>query len=486
MKKKILFILLLSAFFMCGVASAGWDDGGWSETKVPYTEQTSNPTVNDYNYQAPYVWVNTTTNKYYMLIDNTPGAAVWQRIVGYGLSGLTAGNIPKEGANGLTDSALSDDGTSVTVTHATQPVVKIYNTTQENTDGGRESRIIGRGEKGDGTVGDLAEIEIGHDGTGNDLKGYIDFNINDGNDADGSLTNWFRFRADGSMELNDGTGTGILKVVNEPGLGSRITWGLPEAARTMVICDAGDVGTDFGLAVQTEPSLIIMKEDGTLDYTRIRYNGFLRSGGLVVESGATQLYKFNIDRASGDAYIFSTDANIELTDTDGKQAWLKVDGKVNQQLTASYNLIEGVMTETAIGDGSTGTGATNNLIVLGTAAYPDMFKVDNVGSISNSGILKPSTVNVTCEDTGDTCAYSATITQHWITAGTDATGDTMTVGAGAEGDTHTFTLVGGTDDVVIDVSTGTDTTLTGASGDSVTYRYDSNASTWRIIAGFGI
>ena len=104
-----------------------------------------------------------------------------------------------------------------------------------------------------------------------------------------------------------------------------------------------------------------------------------------------------------------------------------------------------------------------------------------------AGSMAVSTADVTCTDADDVCIYNATKAQLWITAGTDATGDTMTVTAGSvAGETRTFTLVGGTDDVTIDVSSGTDSTLTGASGDSVTYRWDLTNTTWMIIAGVGL
>ena len=104
-----------------------------------------------------------------------------------------------------------------------------------------------------------------------------------------------------------------------------------------------------------------------------------------------------------------------------------------------------------------------------------------------AGSMAVSTADVTCTDADDVCIYNTAKAQLWITAGTDATGDTMTVTAGSvAGETRTFTLVGGTDDVTIDVSTGTDSTLTGASEDSVTYRWDATTTTWRIIAGVGL
>jgi len=62
-------------------------------------------------------------------------------------------------------------------------VVTVQNSTKENTDGGRESRLRFRGFRS-GDVGrhTLAEIQGSHDGTGADQKGDLIFKTNDGTD----------------------------------------------------------------------------------------------------------------------------------------------------------------------------------------------------------------------------------------------------------------------------------------------------------------
>ena len=92
-----------------------------------------------------------------------------------------------------------------------------------------------------------------------------------------------------------------------------------------------------------------------------------------------------------------------------------------------------------------------------------------------------SAVDVACADGDDTCAYDKTYQWHRLTSGADAANDTLTLPAGSvDGELRTFTLVvDGGDDVTIDVSTGTDTTLTTA-GNSVDYMWDATNSTWWI------
>lgn len=69
---------------------------------------------------------------------------------------------------------------------STVPYLTLHNSTHEDTDGGRESRINFKGEQGVTPFEEttLARIEASHDGTGADDKGKIVISINDGDDGD--------------------------------------------------------------------------------------------------------------------------------------------------------------------------------------------------------------------------------------------------------------------------------------------------------------
>lgn len=71
-------------------------------------------------------------------------------------------------------------------------VVYLSNEKQENIDGGRETKLIFKGVKADGTAHELAMLQVSHDGIGDDYKGDIILYVNDGNDAAGSLTEVLR------------------------------------------------------------------------------------------------------------------------------------------------------------------------------------------------------------------------------------------------------------------------------------------------------
>ena len=65
----------------------------------------------------------------------------------------------------------------------TAPERTFTNTTEEDTDGGRESKITFKGEQSGGEVSTLAQIEASHDGASDDEKGQIVFRTNDGSDG---------------------------------------------------------------------------------------------------------------------------------------------------------------------------------------------------------------------------------------------------------------------------------------------------------------
>ena len=84
------------------------------------------------------------------------------------------------------------------------PYITLHNDTEENTDGGRESRIIARGEKADTTEHVLGYIEFSHDGGSDDQKGQIEFFVNDGNDGTTPSKSGLRISYDGAVYVGSG------------------------------------------------------------------------------------------------------------------------------------------------------------------------------------------------------------------------------------------------------------------------------------------
>jgi hypothetical protein len=68
------------------------------------------------------------------------------------------------------------------------PYLTLHNSTHEDADGGRESRLNFKGEQSGGEEKTLARIEVSHDGAADDEKGKIVLSTNDGSDGDTPTT----------------------------------------------------------------------------------------------------------------------------------------------------------------------------------------------------------------------------------------------------------------------------------------------------------
>ena len=108
----------------------------------------------------------------------------------------------------------------------------------------------------------------------------------------------------------------------------------------------------------------------------------VNSGGFNVNS-KTVLFRGVNDLTSGNRFTFKPQvASYELTDSDGEQSTLKIEENVKQTGTAAYNGIKVDVTETSLGDGSTGDG--NNLLNLAVGGVSKA-RISNTGAIFSSG-----------------------------------------------------------------------------------------------------
>ena len=164
------------------------------------------------------------------------------------------------------------------------PSLTITNTTEEDSDGGRESTIVFKGEQSGGELSTLAEIEASHDGTADDEKGDLIFKTNDGSDGV-APTERLRIDSDGSIltatlgtdnvHIGEGAAASIASGGNQnvaigKDAGSAITTG---TQNTIVGGLAGDAVTDGvgnvmmgyaagGAATTTDHSVLIGYEAG--------------------------------------------------------------------------------------------------------------------------------------------------------------------------------------------------------------------------------
>ena len=101
-------------------------------------------------------------------------------------------------AVGLTTTAADVQG-DITSTDTT-PELILKNTSEEDTEGGREGKITFKGEQSGGEETTLAQIESAHDGTADDEKGDLIFRTNDGSDG-ASPTEAMRIDSSGNVGI---------------------------------------------------------------------------------------------------------------------------------------------------------------------------------------------------------------------------------------------------------------------------------------------
>tara|TARA_R100001440_G_scaffold33474_1_gene52446 strand:- start:126 stop:1787 length:1662 start_codon:yes stop_codon:yes gene_type:complete len=102
----------------------------------------------------------------------------------------------------------------------TSPDLTLKNTTQEDTDGGRESTVTFKGEQSGGEESTLAQIEANHHGSSDDEQGQLVFKTNDGSDG-ASPTERMKIDSAGAVTFtSDDTSDQFVIQNNDTGSGS--------------------------------------------------------------------------------------------------------------------------------------------------------------------------------------------------------------------------------------------------------------------------
>jgi len=164
--------------------------------------------------------------------------------------------------------------------------------------------------------------------------------------------------------------------------------GLDETLRNFIICDRGDIATDFTLAASASPRFYIYDLTPT-NYSYRDYGNLVASATFEVNS-TQYTNSITADLDAGDMFTFDSDAGIDLTDANAEQAWMKFEPAINQTSTATWYGLWSDVTVTTEGDGSTGFG---NKYLLLTEADSEKFSVgaeaDSVGAqIEGSGLVQ--------------------------------------------------------------------------------------------------
>ena len=278
------------------------------------------------------------------------------------------------------------DQTLETPTFRTSATLK--NDTEEDTDGGRESTLIFKGEQSGGEISTLAEIEASHDGTADDEKGDLIFRTNDGSDGT-SPTERARIDSSGNFlvattdntpydnNANDGTDQGLT--LSNTGRMYAATNGNPLVILNRTASD-GEIaqfrrsGTSVGALSAKAYDMAIHSTASGHKGIRLHSVGILptdNSGNLednTSDIGSTT-YRFNDLFLGGGAYIGGTVAANKLDDYE-EGTWTPVLGGSTSTSGQSYTIQSGVYTK--VGNHVTATAyvAISSIgTISGTYAY---------------------------------------------------------------------------------------------------------------------
>jgi hypothetical protein len=119
------------------------------------------------------------------------------------------------------------------------PYMTWHNSTHEDSDGGRESRLNFKGEQSGGEETTLARIQVQHDGAADDEKGEIIISTNDGSDTD-TPTDRFKIDAAGTTYIGDAGATTFWRTQSDgdtywTGTGAGLVYGHMYVDGTQVI-----------------------------------------------------------------------------------------------------------------------------------------------------------------------------------------------------------------------------------------------------------
>ena len=194
-------VLMLQKIQSAGVVSTSFNKAGDSETAVADGERIGNFIFRgfdgtDYNTACSFGAiidgaVSANTVPMALLFRTSTTNSVVERL-----------RISPSGDIGINEPAPE----TFTEWTSTAPYLTLHNSTHEDSDGGRESRLNFKGEQSGGEETTLVREEIAHDGTSDDEKGYKDWFVNTGSDGDSPT---FAMRLNSDLRLGLGVSSGL-------------------------------------------------------------------------------------------------------------------------------------------------------------------------------------------------------------------------------------------------------------------------------------
>ncbi|MBU0667656.1 hypothetical protein KJ951_03730 [Patescibacteria group bacterium] len=156
-----------------GVTTRIIDNGTNTKMEVLHHRSASNPAVNDditKGYEIGTIWVNTTTDKSFILVDHTAGAAIWQALGGSG--NLASSNPPAACTASLAGTTFMDTDSGIIYVCDTSNGRNKWLSSQDNSIWGDETNSCSPGQ--DPNSQDGCNVDWG-DGIGPDGNSSLGF-----------------------------------------------------------------------------------------------------------------------------------------------------------------------------------------------------------------------------------------------------------------------------------------------------------------------
>ncbi len=206
--------------------------------------------------------------------------------------------------------------------------------------------------------------------------------------------------------LQSGAYYSLIQESQAEGLaGADLRIGLDESNRTLIICDRGDINTDFGLIASADPTMYIYSTAGT-NKASFSWAEMIASWSYFFKVTNAVRFFLTSDLSSGNVFsVEGLGASNELTDTNAEQAWMYLKPQINMgtaPATGNYIGLLMDVTETNLGDGSA-SGNPNALMDL---------RISTVSKFRtyNTGYVRAGTLSAALAD-NDT--FTTTIPDSW-------------------------------------------------------------------------
>lgn len=168
----------------------------------------------------------------------------------------------------LTSNGYTGIGTGTPVTFIevedADPYITLHNNTHENSDEGRECRLIARGEQSGGEETILGYLQFSHDATGDDERGQLQIYLNDGDDdTSPSIL---------GMEI---LSTGIAKFPNKSSVcaGEDVSSGVAFSCQPVFTSDSGEIEAICSYTALKTANTITVTDYNAVEGTTITGNG---------------------------------------------------------------------------------------------------------------------------------------------------------------------------------------------------------------------